>query len=67
MLVVDGNTLVKRLAAPPANEWGGHASEQVFIAGQHATKEDIHQGSIVIDAMQPLSVVVDVILELISS
>lgn len=63
VLEVDADTLNRRLAARPEDEWGGRASEREFIARLHATKEDIPNNAIVIDATAPLARVVDAILE----
>ena len=62
VLEVDLDTLNRRLAARPADEWGGRASEREFIARVHATKEDIPMNAIIIDATTPISRVVDAIL-----
>ncbi len=64
VLDVDLDTLNRRLAARPANEWGGTASEgESFARRQHATKEGLPENAIIIDATLPLSSVVDTILE----
>lgn len=63
VLEVDADTLHRRLAARPEDEWGGRASEREFVARLHATKEDIPNNAIVIDATAPLARVVDAILE----
>lgn len=69
VLEVDLDTLNRRLAARPEDEWGDHvvgdhgrASEREFIARLHATKEDIPKNAIIIDATAPISRVVDAIL-----
>lgn len=64
VLEIDLATLNRRLAARPNDEWGGTASEgESFARLQHATKEGIPENAIIIDAMAPLSSVVDAILE----
>jgi gluconate kinase len=64
VLDIDLETLNRRLAARPENEWGGTASEGEFFARlQHATKEGIPRDAIIVDAMAPISRVVDTILE----
>ena len=63
VLEVDLDTLNRRLAARPEDEWGGRESEREFVARLHKTKEDIPKNAIIIDATAPLSRVVDVILE----
>ncbi len=63
VLEVDLDTLNRRLADRPEDEWGIRASEGEFNARlQHATKEDIPKGAIIIDATAPISRVVDAIL-----
>jgi len=64
VLEVDVDTLNRRLAARPENEWGGTAREgESFARLQHATKEGLSENAILIDATAPLSSVVDTILE----
>ena len=63
VLEVDLDTLNRRLAARPEDEWGGQASEGEFFARlQHATKEDIPKNATIIDATAPIACVVDAIL-----
>ena len=62
VLDVDLDTLNKRLAARPDDEFGGRPEEQAFIVRLHATKEDIPKGGVTIDATAPLERVVDEIL-----
>jgi len=62
VLEVDLDTLNRRLAVRPEDEWGGRASEREFIARLHVTKEDIPKNAIIIDATAPISRVVDAIL-----
>ena len=64
VLEIDRDTLNRRLAARPENEWGGTAREgESFARLQHETKEGLPQNAIIIDATAPLSSVVDTILE----
>jgi gluconate kinase len=64
VLEIDLDTLNRRLAVRPENEWGGTASEgESFARLQHATKEGLPENAILIDATAPLSRVVDTILE----
>ena len=63
VLEVDLDTLNRRLAARPEDEWGGRASERGFIARLHATQEDMPKNAITIDATAPIPRVVDAILE----
>lgn len=62
VLEIDIDTLNRRLAARPEDEWGGRAIERDFIAQLHATKADVPKTGIVIDATAPLPRVVDAIL-----
>ena len=63
VLEVDLDTLNRRLAARPDDEWGGPASDGASNARlQHAKKEGIPRDSIMIDATAPLARVVDAIL-----
>lgn len=64
VLEIDLDTLNRRLAARPANEWGGTAHEgEAFARFQHATKEGLPKNAIIIDATASLSRVVAMILE----
>jgi gluconate kinase len=64
VLEIDLDTLNRRLAARPEDEWGGTASEgESFARFQHATKEYLPKNAITIDATAPLSKIVDTILE----
>jgi hypothetical protein len=64
VLEIDLATLNRRLAARPADAWGGSAREgEAFARFQHATKEGLPTHAIIIDATAPLSRVVDTILE----
>ncbi len=64
VLEIDLDTLNRRLAARPENEWGGTASEgESFARLQLETKEGLPKNAIRIDATAPLSSVVDTILE----
>jgi gluconate kinase len=63
VLEIDLDTLNKRLAARPEDEWGGSASEgESFARTQHSTKEGIPTNAIIIDGTAPLSSIVDTIL-----
>ena len=62
VLEVDLDTLLRRLARRPEDEWGGRASEREFAKRLHATKEDQPKNAIVIDSTAPLMRVVDQIL-----
>jgi len=64
VLEVDLDTLNRRLALRPEDEWGGRASEgESYARIQHATKEDIPKNAITINATAPIARVVDAILE----
>ncbi|WP_110519979.1 AAA family ATPase [Herpetosiphon llansteffanensis] len=63
VLEVDLATLNQRLAARPADEWGGTAEAgAAFARFQHATKDGFAPNAIQIDATAPLASVVDTIL-----
>jgi hypothetical protein len=63
VLEIDLETLNRRLAARPETEWGGTAQEgESFARYQHATKVGLPVNAIIIDAMAPLSNVVEAIL-----
>ncbi|MGI9323683.1 MAG: AAA family ATPase [Pseudomonadales bacterium] len=62
VLEVDLDTLSRRLSKRPTNEWGGRAEEKRLIVRLHATKEDVPNDGIPIDATKPISLVVDAIL-----
>ena len=63
VLDVDLDTLKRRLASRPEDEFGGRPVEQELVERLHATKEDIPKGDVVIDATAPLDRVVEEILE----
>jgi gluconate kinase len=63
VLHVDRQTLERRLLARPQDEFGGKPDERAFVLHLHATKEDIPQEGIRIDATAPLPQVVDAILQ----
>lgn len=64
VLEIDLDTLNRRLAARPENEWGGTASEgESFARLQYETKEALPKDAIIIDATAPISSVVDTILK----
>jgi thymidylate kinase len=62
VLDVDSETLHRRLAGRPVDEWGGRPAERELIARLHRTKEDLPTDAVVIDATAPLGTVVDEIL-----
>lgn len=61
-LDVDLDTLKRRLAARPEDEFGGRPAERGLIMRLHATKEDVPKHAQRIDATAPLAVIVDEIL-----
>jgi adenylate kinase family enzyme len=63
VLDIDLDTLTRRLAGRPEDEFGGKPHERALILQLHATKEDIPKGGVVIDATAPLELVVDEILD----
>lgn len=62
VLELDLVALNKRLIKRPEDEFGGKPEERAFIAQLHATKCDIPQNALNIDASAPLTRVVDTIL-----
>jgi hypothetical protein len=62
VLDVDPQTLLRRLDARPADEFGGKPAERDFVLKLHATRQDIPENAITIDATAPLVAVVDDIL-----
>ena len=62
VLNVDLDTLNRRLAARPEDEFGGKPAEREIILRLHATQEDIPKNAISIDATASLAGVVDDIL-----
>lgn len=67
VLDVDAETLDRRLAARPADEFGGTQEQRRFVAELHRTRRDLPADGVVIDATAPLTEVVDEILRLTSS
>lgn len=63
VLEVDLSTLTRRLAGRPETEWGGRPAERQIIRRLHATKEDVPNCGVIIDASAPIERVVDEILE----
>ena len=64
VLEIDLDTLNRRLAARPEDEWGGSASEgEAFARLQHATNEGLPTNAIIIDATASLARIVDTILD----
>lgn len=64
VLEVDLETLNRRLALRPDDEWGGSATDGASNARlQHSKREGIPENAITIDATAPLTHVVDEILE----
>jgi gluconate kinase len=67
VLEIDLDTLNRRLAARPADAWGGSAREgEAFARLHHATNEGLPTNAIIIDATAPLARIVDTILEMSS-
>ncbi|WP_421759328.1 AAA family ATPase [Devosia sp.] len=62
VLEVDLDTLNRRLATRPADEFGGRAEERAFVSQLHATGEDVPREAVRVDATHALADVVDVIL-----
>lgn len=66
-LDVDVDTLNQRLDNRPDDDWGKSKDERELILRLHASKEDLPNSDIIIDATQPLVRVVDKILAHIRS
>ncbi|MFK3781032.1 AAA family ATPase [Agrobacterium sp. NPDC089420] len=62
VLDIDQETLTKRLADRPCDEFGARPDERALILRLHATKEDVPADATIIDATAPLARVVDDIL-----
>lgn len=62
VLEVDPQTLDRRLAGRPDDEFGGKPVERALIVRLHATREDIPKAVVSIDATSPIGHVVDEIL-----
>lgn len=62
VLEVDLDTLKRRLAGRPEDEFGGRPAERALVERLHATREDIPQNAVSIDATAPVASVVDAIL-----
>lgn len=59
VLDVDVETLRRRLADRPDDEWGSKPSERDLVLRLHRTKEDTPKDGVVVDATRPLAHVVD--------
>ena len=62
VLEIDADTLNQRLTARPKDEFGGSLAERRLIARLHATKGDLPNTAVSIDATGPVGGVVDEIL-----
>ena len=62
VLEVDADTLSRRLAGRPEDEFGGRAVERALVARLHASKEDVPKDAIPVDAAAPIDTVVGTIL-----
>ena len=62
VLDIDRDTLDRRLAGRPEDEFGGRPAEREMIVRLHATKEDIPKNAVSIDATAPVARIVDDIL-----
>jgi thymidylate kinase len=62
VLELDPETLNRRLAGRPEDEFGGRPDEQALIAQLHVTRQDIPENAVSIDATAPIAQVVDEIL-----
>ena len=64
VLEADLDTLTRRLATRPEDEWGEKPAEREMAVRLHATKEGIAKNGVTIDATRPLDRVVDQILKI---
>lgn len=62
VLDVDLDTLKRRLAGRPEDEFGGKPAERDVVLRLHATKEDLPRNATIIDSTAPLTSVVDDVL-----
>jgi gluconate kinase len=62
LLEVDLDTMIRRLALRPDDEWAGPPPDKELLARVHATKEDQPKKGVIIDATAPIERVVDAIL-----
>lgn len=58
VLELDRATLVERLAARPADEFGADPEQRALVLRLHASREDLPDG-VAVDATRPLAEVVD--------
>jgi len=63
VLDIDRDTLNRRLAGRPQDEFGGKPAERELITRLHATKEDLPKGGVMVDATMAVERVVDEILK----
>src|SRR6478672_6946921 len=63
VLELDRATLLERLAARPADEFGASPEERELVLRLHASREDLPAG-VAVDATRPLEAVVDEIVAL---
>ena len=63
ILELDRETLDRRLAARPEDEWGGKPAERRLIRRLHASREDLPPDAVPIDATGPVDRVVEAILK----
>ncbi|MCF6379863.1 AAA family ATPase [Nocardioides KLBMP 9356] len=59
VLELDRATLLERLRARPADEWGAAPEETALVLRLHETREDIPADGVPIDSTRPLAEVVD--------
>lgn len=64
VLDIDAETLSRRLATRPEDEFGGRPEERRLVARLHATREDLPREAVSLDATAPIGRVVDEILSM---
>ena len=62
VLDIDPDTLNRRLAGRPTDEFGGRPNERELIMRLHASKEDVPKNAVSINATAPPAIVADEIL-----
>lgn len=67
VLEVDRPTLLRRLDARPADEFGSEPAERALVLHLHETGEDVPPSGVRVDATAPLATVVDEVLRLVDA
>jgi len=59
VLDLDADTLARRLAVRPADEFGASPDERALVMRLHATRADLPKSAVILDATAPIQRVVD--------